>query len=117
MSTETKNETIKLTEIAATAVQNLFTERQLEGYSLRVFVSSGGCGCSGPQYGMALENNQNPNDSISMQHGVNLIIDDISAEYLSGAVIDYIEDEAGGGFKIDNPNEVATSCGCGGSCA
>jgi iron-sulfur cluster assembly accessory protein len=117
MSLDTKNGTVTLTETAATAIQDLFTERQLEGYSLRVFVASGGCGCSGPQYGMALENNQNANDSVFTQHGVNLVIDDISAAYLAGAVIDYIEDEAGSGFKIENPNEVATSCGCGGSCA
>ena len=116
MSLDTKSSTITLTETAATAVQDLFTERDLEGYSLRVFVSSGGCGCSGPQYGMALENNQNANDSVSSQHGVNLVVDDISAEYLSGAVIDYIEDETGTGFKIENPNAVTTSCGCGGSC-
>lgn len=117
MSLDTKNSTITLTETAAHAVQDLFTERNLEGYSLRVFVSSGGCGCSGPQYGMALENHQNPNDSVFAQHGVNLVIDDISAEYLAGAVIDYIDDETGAGFKIDNPKTVTGSCGCGGSCA
>lgn len=116
MTLDTNNFTFTLTETAANAVQDLFTQRDLQGYSLRVFVSSGGCGCSGPQYGMALENNQNPNDSLHTQHGVNVLIDDISAEYLAGAVIDYIEDETGTGFKIDNPNAVSTSCGCGGSC-
>ena len=111
-----ENPTITLTEKAATAVQEMLTDRQLEGYALRVFVSNGGCGCSGPQYGMALENNHNPNDAISQHFGVDLIVDDISANYLEGAVIDFIEDQTGSGFKIETPNPVSTSCGCGGSC-
>lgn len=116
MSNDTINSTITITEEAATAVQEMFSERKLEGYSLRVFVNSGGCNCSGPQYGMALENNKNPNDAIFSQFGIDLIVDDISADYLNGAVIDYINDETGAGFKIDNPNITTSSCGCGGSC-
>lgn len=116
MSLETNTPTITLTEKAATAVQNMLHERQLDGYSLRVFVSNGGCGCSGPQYGLALENNQNPNDSISHHFGVGLIVDEISAGYLEGAVIDFIQDQTGEGFKIETPNPVTTSCGCGGAC-
>jgi iron-sulfur cluster assembly protein len=116
MSIDTKNSTITLTEKAAGAVQEMFTERNLEGYSLRVFVSSGGCNCSGPQYGMALENNHNSNDAVYSQFGVDLVVDEISADYLNGAVIDYISDETGAGFKIENPNVVTSSCGCGGSC-
>jgi iron-sulfur cluster assembly protein len=116
MSLETENPTIMLTEKAATAVQEMLTERKLEGYALRVYVSSGGCGCSGPQYGMALENNQNPNDAISHHFGVDLIVDELSANYLVGAVIDFIEDQTGSGFKIETPNPVSASCGCGGAC-
>jgi iron-sulfur cluster assembly protein len=41
-----------------------------------------------------------------------VIIDPMSIEYLQGATIDYVEDLMGGGFKIENPNAVA-SCGCG----
>lgn len=117
MSLQTNNSTITLTESAANAVQSLFQERKLEGYSLRVFVSSGGCNCAGPQYGMALENTQNPNDSVHTQFGVNMIIDDVSAAYLDGAVIDYVDDENGAGFKIDAPprdHDQGSSCGCGG---
>ena len=116
MSIDTQNSTITITEQAATAVQEMFAERKLEGYSLRVFVNSGGCNCSGPQYGLALENNKNPNDAIFSQFGVDLVVDDISADILNGAVIDYVNDEAGAGFKIDNPNDAPSSCGCGGSC-
>ncbi len=108
---ETNTALLNLTPAAAHAVQDLIIDKKLEGYGLRVFVSGGGCG--GYQYGMALDDNTQPNDTISEQHGVKLLIDDISLQYLSGATIDYQDNEAGTGFKIDNPNSVS-SCGCGG---
>ncbi len=46
-------EAISLTPPAAQAVRDLLAKRNLEGYALRVFVSGGGC--SGFQYGMALD--------------------------------------------------------------
>jgi iron-sulfur cluster assembly protein len=47
-------------------------------------------------------------------HGVKLIIDEVSINYLSGANIDYVEGVMGSGFKIENPNAVS-ACGCGNS--
>lgn len=120
MALETTKTGITVTEKAAKAVQDLLAERELEGYGLRVFVSNSGCGCSGPQYGLALENNQNPNDVLTQQFGIDLIVDDISSAYLDGAVIDFVEGEEGTGFKIDAPNqavEAGSSCECGGSCS
>lgn len=104
---------ITLTPSAASAVQELMSKRDLTGYALRVFVSGGGC--SGFQYGMALEGNIRENDFKYNQHGVDLVVDEVSIGYLNGAIIDYLEDDLmGTGFKIDNPNAVA-SCGCGNS--
>jgi iron-sulfur cluster assembly accessory protein len=39
-------------------------------------------------------------------------VDPISARYLKGAEVDYVDNFAGGGFTIKNPNAVST-CGCG----
>jgi len=44
--------------------------------------------------------------------GVKVVVDPFSAPYLSGARVDYLETIQESGFKIDNPNAVA-SCGCG----
>jgi iron-sulfur cluster assembly accessory protein len=104
---------ITLTPAAAVAIQDLMDKRSLSGYALRVFVSGGGC--SGFQYGMALEGNIRENDLKFEQNGVQVVVDEVSITYMSGAVIDYIEDNLlGTGFKIDNPNAVST-CGCGSS--
>lgn len=112
MTTQQKTKLISLTETAAQAINELITERQLEGYGLRIFVSGGGC--SGYQYGMSLDNTPIENDTIMEQFGVKLLIDDVSIEYLSGATVDFVTTEHGTGFQIDNPNPLpASSCGCG----
>lgn len=112
MTTKEQTTQITITESAARAVDELLNERQLEGYGLRLFLSGGGC--SGYQYGMSLDNNPLENDTVTVQAGIKLIIDDLSLQYLEGATIDYVSNDMGTGFKIDNPNELpVSSCGCG----
>jgi iron-sulfur cluster assembly protein len=101
---------IQLTEGAVKMVTNLLVQKQVPGYGLRVFVSGGGC--SGMQYGMALEEEPRAYDNVIEQEGVKIFIDPTSMMYLSGSTIDYIDNLMGGGFHIENPNAVAT-CGCG----
>jgi iron-sulfur cluster assembly accessory protein len=103
---------ITLTPAAASAVQELLSKRDLTDYSLRVYISGGGC--SGYQYGMALENNIRDNDMIFEEHGVKMVVDEVSINYLRGATVDYVDEIMGSGFKIENPNAVS-SCGCGSS--
>jgi len=109
---ENQTTQITLTPAAAQAVKDLLEKRNLEGYALRVFVSGGGC--SGFQYGMALENDIRETDILSEQFGIRLVVDEISINYLAGATIDYVDELMGSGFKIENPNAIA-SCGCGSS--
>jgi iron-sulfur cluster assembly accessory protein len=103
---------ISITPAAAQAVRELLEKRDLEGYALRVFISGGGC--SGFQYGMALEGNIRENDLSYEIEGVKVVVDEVSIDYLRGATVDYVDDLMGSGFKIDNPNAVST-CGCGSS--
>jgi iron-sulfur cluster assembly accessory protein len=93
-------------------VRGLLEKRNLEGYALRVFISGGGC--SGFQYGMALEANIREQDLVAEFDGVRVVVDEVSIDYLRGASVDYVEDVMGSGFKIENPNAIS-SCGCGSS--
>lgn len=103
--------TLEITDAAAERLQGMMNERQLTGYGLRVFVSGGGC--SGLQYGMTFDNEARDGDSIWHVAGLQVMVDPISANYLSGASISYQQDNMlAGAFKIDNPNAVS-SCGCG----
>lgn len=102
---------LSITEGAASRLQSMMQERELSGYALRVFVSGGGC--SGLQYGMTFDNEQREGDTVWTAHGLTLLVDPVSARYVSGAEISYQQDNMlAGAFKIDNPNAVA-SCGCG----
>jgi iron-sulfur cluster assembly accessory protein len=122
MSTETapvvepivEEEAVSLTPAAAQAVKDLLVKRNLEGYALRIFVQGGGC--SGIQYGLALEGNIRPEDLAREFDGARLVVDEVSIDYLRGATIDYVETPEGAGFKIENPNFVPTcsSSGCSG---
>lgn len=110
LADQTQTEIVTLTPAAIQAVRDLLDKRDLEGYALRVFVS--GVGCSGFQYGMALEDNTRDQDISCEFEDVKIVVDEVSINYLRGSTIDYIDNVMGSGFKIDNPNAVA-ACGCG----
>ena len=111
MTTQEETSIITLTKEAAQAVNELLHDGDLTGYGLRLFVSGGGC--SGYQYGMSLDKTPIENDTVLEQHGVKLLIDDVSIQYLTGTTVDFITTEHGTGFQINNPNPLpASSCGC-----
>lgn len=100
------------TENAAGKVRQLIDEEGNPDLKLRVFVTGGGC--SGFQYGFTFEESVNEDDTALDKHGVTLLIDPMSFQYLQGAEIDYKEDVDGAQFVIRNPNASST-CGCGSS--
>jgi len=112
LADQIQSDTISLTPAAVQAIKELLAKRDLEDYALRVYVSGGGC--SGLQYGMALDNNIRDDDVTCESGGVKAIVDEVSIQYLRGATIDFVDDLMGSGFKIDNPN-AAAACGCGSS--
>jgi len=121
--TETETPTISLSTAASDAIRNILAERNLEGYALRVYVAGGGC--CGVNFGMALDNNIRDVDATFETHGVKVVVDEVSIDYLRGATIDFVNDPVrGAGFAVDSPNVQAHShehgeggCGCGGSCS
>lgn len=80
------------------------------GACLRVSVSGGGC--SGFQYGFAIDDTRNEDDLIIVRDGATVVIDPISLAYLEGAQIDFVDTLMGQSFQVKNPNATA-SCGCG----
>jgi len=100
---------ISITEAAAAEVQAMCAKPGNEGKHLRVYVEQGGC--SGMQYGMTFDE-QREGDNLTAMHGVTLLVDSFSANYLRGTVVDFSDALTGGGFKLMNPN-AKQSCGCG----
>ncbi len=111
MTTTTATETvINVSPAAAEKIAALLAEENKQESGLRVFVQGGGC--SGFQYGLMIEDAPGPTDTIVESNGVKLYVDPISVRYLKGAQVDFVDNVAGGGFTIHNPNAV-TTCGCG----
>lgn len=109
----TQTSTITLTDRAASELKTLIQENGKEGAALRVWVAGGGC--SGLQYGMALDDAApDGDDNVLEDRGVEIYVDPMSLRYMTGSVVDYVDDALGGGFKIENPN-ATKSCGCGSS--
>jgi iron-sulfur cluster assembly accessory protein len=112
---------ITLSTAASDAIKNILAERNLEGYALRVYVA--GSGCSGVNFGMALDNNFRDVDTTLEANGVKVVVDEVSIDYLRGATIDFVNDPVrGAGFAVDSPNaksheHAEGGCACGGSCS
>ena len=113
MSTETETESLlSVTEDAAKQVGVVRSkEPENSTKTLRLFVEEGGC--SGLQYGMVFDEKRD--DDLALEFfGETVLVDNFSANYLRGAVVDYHDGLNDAGFKIKNPN-AKQSCGCGNS--
>jgi iron-sulfur cluster assembly accessory protein len=101
---------ITLTDMAVSHLQGLLQQRSQLDQGLRIFVQGGGC--AGLQYGMTYEDTSREGDTVVEVKGIRLFIDPFSAGYLEGVCIDFQDTLLGTGFRVENPNAVAT-CACG----
>ena len=105
-------EQLTITDNAFEKIQEILSEENNPNLKLRTFVQGGGC--SGFQYGFTLDEDQNEDDFVIGKDNIIVLVDAMSMQYLTGAVIDYKEDLMGASFNISNPN-AETTCGCGSS--
>src|SRR3989442_9617738 len=100
---------ITMTPTAASKVHELLKQENDPSLALRIFVAGGGC--SGLQYGMTLDEEQE-GDIVISQGDFNVMVDEMSLGYISGSEVDYVDSLMGAGFTVNNPMAVS-SCGCG----
>ena len=104
----TEENMINVTASAAEQIIDICAEEKVK--YVRAFIQGGGC--SGFNYGFAMEDEKNEDD---FEVTENLIVDSMSMQYFDGATIDYVSDRLKGSqFVINNPN-AKTTCGCGSS--
>ncbi|MEE6260514.1 iron-sulfur cluster insertion protein ErpA [Plantactinospora sonchi] len=104
--------TIVLTDVAAQKVKALIEQEGRDDLRLRVAVQPGGC--SGLRYQLFFDERSLDGDIVNDFGGVEVVVDRMSAPYLSGATIDFADRIDAQGFTIDNPN-AQNSCACGDS--
>ena len=111
-SSETTAQGLILTDAAAAKVKSLLEQQGEEALQLRVAVQPGGC--SGLRYQLFFDDRSMDGDVVSDFGGVSVVTDRMSAPYLLGASIDFVDTIEKQGFTIDNPNATG-SCACGDS--
>src|SRR2546421_4049397 len=109
---ETQPQVINLTETAAKKVRQLLDQEGNPEFFLRVAVQPGGC--SGLRYSLYFDDRAMDGDIETVTDGVPVRVDRMSAPYLRGCRVDWLETLQQSGFTIDNPN-VHGTCACGDS--
>ena len=103
---------VTLTEAAAAKAASLLAIEGRDDLALRIAVQPGGC--SGLRYQLMFDDRELEGDLVDPYEGVSLVVDRMSAPYLGGATIDFVDTIEAQGFTIDNPN-ATSSCACGDS--
>ncbi|MCS7198189.1 MAG: iron-sulfur cluster assembly accessory protein [Candidatus Bipolaricaulota bacterium] len=107
---------LTVTERAAQALYQFLQSEGKTDYALRIVAQLGGCSCCGPAYGLFLEKESAPGDTIIHAGPVKIFLDQMSSALLDEATLDFM-DGPEQGFFIDNPKahaEGAGGCACGG---
>ena len=101
---------VKLTETAATRLQEIMAGADGKYLGLRVGVTNGGC--AGMSYTMAYAEDTKPFEEVMEDKGVNIFIDPKAILFLIGTEMDFVAEKMGSRFVFNNPNQTA-ACGCG----
>ena len=109
-ATEQATPIVTMTALASTKLKEIVAKQGRADLALRVYVTPGGC--SGFSYGMTFAEGAEEGDVVVEQEGVRVVVDPMSAMYLKGSEIDFVDALMGGGFALRNPNATST-CGCG----
>ena len=112
LETTVQTDGVTLSDGAAGKVKSLLEQEGREDLALRIAVQPGGC--SGLRYQLFFDERTLDGDTIRDFDGVNVVVDRMSAPYLHGATIDFVDTIEKQGFTIDNPN-AGGSCACGDS--
>jgi iron-sulfur cluster insertion protein len=104
---------VEITEAAKSKIIDLLIDENNPKLSLRTFVQGGGC--SGFNYGFTFDEEKNEDDfEFPINEQYTVLVDAMSMQYLTGAIIDYKDELMGSQFVITNPIAKST-CGCGSS--
>src|SRR5215472_5470371 len=91
-----------LTSTAAAKVSSLLAQEGREDLKLRIAVQPGGC--SGLRYQLYFDEREIDGDIQAEFSGVHVVTDKMSAPYLAGATIDFVDTIEKPGFTIQNPH-------------
>src|SRR6201992_2896502 len=101
---------MRLTDAAASRIQDLTKRADSEIVGLRVGVKNGGC--AGQSYTVEYAHEIRPADEVVEDKGVKILVDPKAVLFLLGTEMDYKADKMQAQFVFNNPNQIS-ACGCG----
>lgn len=101
---------MRLTDAAATRIQQLTERADSEIVGLRVGIKNGGC--AGQSYTVEYAHDIKPTDEVVQDKGVKILVDPKAVLFLLGTEMDYKTDRMQAQFVFNNPNQIS-ACGCG----
>jgi iron-sulfur cluster assembly accessory protein len=110
--TKTEEHGVDLSEAAALKAKALLDQEGRDDMHLRIAVQPGGC--AGLKYQLFFDDRSLDGDLYRDFAGLKVAVDRMSAPYVMGATIDFVDTIDKQGFTIDNPNATG-SCACGDS--
>ena len=93
---------IEITDKGAEKVHEFLASQQADVSVAGLRVGVRGGGCSGFQYQLAFDE-QRESDVVFESHGLKLLVDGESLQFVRGSTIDYEESLQGAGFKVEQP--------------
>lgn len=109
LSSEGGSSSLRLSAAAQKRIAIILTQTQ-NAKALRISVEGGGC--AGFQYKYTLVADYTEEDLVLQAGDAVVVIDPLSANYLAGSEIDFVDTLMGQSFQIHNPN-ARSGCGCG----
>ena len=111
-NTETETHGVLVSDAAANKAKALLDQEGRDDMHLRIAVQPGGC--AGLRYQLFFDERTLDGDLFRDFNGLKVAVDRMSAPYVQGATIDFVDTIEKQGFTIDNPN-AGGSCACGDS--
>ena len=102
------NNNIEITKNAEIHIAKVLKKDHSKYFRITVL----GGGCAGFQYKFDFDNNKKEKDIVIKTKQIEILIDNISIEFIKNSTIDYVDELIGSSFKINNP-QASSSCGCG----
>ena len=97
------NELVNFTDRAAEeALKMSQSVESYQGLPIRIYIE--GKGCDGFTYGVAFDKVLDDDHSFKSK-GLHVIVDKDSRQFLENSIIDWVDDERGKGFLVENPNQ------------
>ncbi len=103
---------VELSQAASSKAKALLDQEGRDDMHLRIAVQPGGC--AGLRYQLFFDDRSLDGDLLRDFGGLKVAVDRMSAPYVQGATIDFVDTIDKQGFTIDNPNATG-SCACGDS--